>query len=305
MHDILLAFTLTMLAGLSTGIGSCIAFVARHTNKRFLSVSLGFSAGVMIYVSFIEIFSQAQQALVSQLGQTVGSWATAAAFFGGMLANAVLDRLIPSQENPHEPKRVEAENEAPARDNKLMRMGVFTALAIALHNFPEGLAAFVSAMQGPSIAIPIVMAIAIHNIPEGMAVGLACALAASAESVPGGAVTTASALALALGIGLQNFPEGAAISLPLRREGLSRTRSFVYGARSGIVEPIGGVLAVLVAGGVQPLMPWFLSFAAGAMIYVVVEELIPESQTNENKDWMALFTLVGFSVMMVMDVALG
>lgn len=115
MHDILLAFTLTMLAGLSTGIGSCIAFVARHTNKRFLSVSLGFSAGVMIYVSFIEIFSQAQQALVSQLGQTVGSWATAAAFFGGMLAIAVIDRLIPSQENPHEPKRIEAENEAPAR----------------------------------------------------------------------------------------------------------------------------------------------------------------------------------------------
>ena len=170
MHDILLAFTLTMLAGLSTGIGSCIAVVARHTNKRFLSVSLGFSAGVMIYVSFIEIFSQAQQALVSQLGQTVGSWATAAAFFGGMLAIAVIDRLIPSQENPHEPKRIEAENEAPARDNKLMRMGVFTALAIALHNFPEGLATFVSAMQGPSIAIPIVMAIAIHNIPEGIAV---------------------------------------------------------------------------------------------------------------------------------------
>ena len=115
MHDILLAFTLTMLAGLSTGIGSCIAFVARHTNKRFLSVSLGFSVGVMIYVSFIEIFSQAQQALVSQLGQTGGSWATAAAFFGGMLAIAVIDRLIPSQENPHEPKRAEAENAAPAR----------------------------------------------------------------------------------------------------------------------------------------------------------------------------------------------
>ena len=98
MHDSLLAFTLTLLASLSTGIGSCIAFVARHTNKRFLSVSLGFSVGVMIYVSFIEIFSQAQQALVSQLGQTGGSWATAAAFFGGMLAIAVIDRLIPSQE---------------------------------------------------------------------------------------------------------------------------------------------------------------------------------------------------------------
>lgn len=118
-------------------------------------------------------------------------------------------------------------------------------------------------------------------------------------------MTAASALALALGIGLQNFPEGAAISLPLRREGLSRTRSFVYGALSGIVEPIGGVLAVLVAGGVQPLMPWFLSFAAGAMIYVVVEELIPEANLGEHSHSGTWGVLAGFVIMMVMDVALG
>lgn len=149
----------------------------------------------------------------------------------------------------------------------------------------------------------LVLAVTLHNIPEGMAVGLSCALAASGTGA--GAVTVASAMALALGIGLQNFPEGAAISLPLRREGLSRTRSFVYGALSGIVEPVGGILAVLVAGGIQPLMPWFLSFAAGAMIYVVVEELIPEANLGEHSHSGTWGVLAGFVIMMIMDVALG
>ena len=158
-HTVLLAFFLTLLAGLSTGIGSCIAFLSRHTNRKFLSVSLGFSAGVMIYVSMIEIFFKAQEALITEMGTRSGSWATVAAFFGGMLVIAIIDKLIPSAENPHEVKR-------------LMRMGVFTALAIAIHNFPEGLATFVSAMQEPGVAIPIVVAIAIHNIPEGIAVSV-------------------------------------------------------------------------------------------------------------------------------------
>ncbi|MEG1406805.1 MAG: ZIP family metal transporter, partial [Ruthenibacterium sp.] len=115
----------------------------------------------------------------------------------------------------------------------------------------------------------------------------------------------ASAAALAMGIGLQNFPEGAAISLPLRKEGLSRNKSFVYGALSGIVEPIGGLIAVLIAGSVTPLMPWLLSFAAGAMIYVVVEELIPEAHLGEHSNTGTLGVMFGFLVMMVMDVALG
>lgn len=169
-HNILLAFLMTLLAGLSTGIGSCIAFVAKHTNKKFLSVSLGFSAGVMIYVSMIEIFTEAQSSLTAQLGERGGSWATVAAFFGGMLLIAIIDKLIPSEENPHEIKLVEEEKDRhPA---KLMRMGLFTALAIAIHNFPEGLATFISAMQEPSVAIPVVVAIAIHNIPEGIAVSV-------------------------------------------------------------------------------------------------------------------------------------
>ena len=171
MDTIFYAFLLTLLAGLSTGIGSLIALLAKRTNRRFLSVSLGFSAGVMVYVSMIEIFAKAQSALTAQLGQRPGSWATVAAFFGGMLFIAMIDKLIPAEKNPHEVKLVEQEDAAPPA-RKLMRMGVFTALAIAIHNFPEGLATFVSALQSPSIAIPIVVAIAIHNIPEGIAVSI-------------------------------------------------------------------------------------------------------------------------------------
>lgn len=171
MNPIVSAFLLTLLAGLSTGIGSLIALLAKRTNRRFLSVSLGFSAGVMVYVSMIEIFAKAQSALTAQLGQRPGSWATVAAFFGGMLFIAMIDKLIPAEKNPHEVKLVEQEDAAPPA-RKLMRMGVFTALAIAIHNFPEGLATFVSALQSPSIAIPIVVAIAIHNIPEGIAVSV-------------------------------------------------------------------------------------------------------------------------------------
>ena len=136
-HAVLHAFFLTLLAGLSTGIGSCIAFLTHHTNKKFLSVSLGFSAGVMIYVSMIEIFSQAQDALQAELGEKWGSWSTVIAFFGGMLLIALIDKCIPSEENPHEVKSLEADT---GHATKLMRMGVMTALAIAIHNFPEGLA---------------------------------------------------------------------------------------------------------------------------------------------------------------------
>ncbi len=169
-QEILFAFFLTLLAGLSTGVGSAIAFLCRRTSRRFLSVSLGFSAGVMIYVSLAEILGEARTSLTAHLGGRAGSWAAAAAFFGGMVVIAVIDKLIPSEENPHEVRSVEKERE-PGPD-RLMRMGVLTALAIAVHNFPEGLATFVSALQEPGLAIPVVAAIAIHNIPEGIAVSV-------------------------------------------------------------------------------------------------------------------------------------
>lgn len=158
----LAAFLLTLVAGLSTGIGSFIAFLKPNSNKTFLSISLGFSAGVMIYVSMIEIFADAKETLTSELGN-LGYPFTVLAFFAGMLIIAIIDKLVPSEENPHE-----IHNEK----TKLKRLGVFTALAIGIHNFPEGMATFVSALQDPAIAFPIVVAIALHNIPEGIAVSI-------------------------------------------------------------------------------------------------------------------------------------
>ncbi len=163
-------------------------------------------------------------------------------------------------------------------------------------NEPEGLNSSLKR------TILLVFAVTLHNIPEGMAVGLSFALAAQMGGEP---AIYMSAVALAIGIGIQNFPEGAAISLPLRKEGVGTARAFVYGSLSGIVEPIFGVLTVLVAGSIQPLMPWLLSFAAGAMIYVVVEELIPEAHLGEHSHFGTLGVMVGFLVMMILDVALG
>lgn len=131
--EIFIAFLSTLIAGLCTGIGSCIAFFAKRTNKKFLSISLGFSAGVMIYVSMIEIFFKAQDSLISELGQRKGSWLTVIAFFSGMLFIAIIDKIIPTEKNPHEIKSIE--NNEQSINNKLIRMGLFTALAIAIHNF--------------------------------------------------------------------------------------------------------------------------------------------------------------------------
>lgn len=148
----------------------------------------------------------------------------------------------------------------------------------------------------------LVLAVTLHNIPEGMAVGLSFALAAQNN---GNAALNTAALALAIGIGIQNFPEGAAISLPLRQEGFSRGRAFVLGSLSGIVEPIFGIAVTLIAAQIEPLMPWLLSFAAGAMVYVVVEELIPEAHLGEHSNVGTLGVMGGFLVMMILDVALG
>lgn len=172
LNDILIAFGLTLFAGLSTGIGSAIAFFTKHTNTKFLSVALGFSAGVMIYVSFVEILSKARESLVEAAGFTAGSWITVGSFFAGIALIAIIDKLIPSAENPHEIKLLEEADQKPQKDKRLMRMGVFTALAIAIHNFPEGLATFTAALTNPSLGIAIAVAIAIHNIPEGIAVSV-------------------------------------------------------------------------------------------------------------------------------------
>lgn len=145
----------------------------------------------------------------------------------------------------------------------------------------------------------LILSITLHNIPEGMAIGVA--FGSILYGLDGASVLTASLLAL--GIGIQNFPEGTAISLPLKRDGYSNKKAFLYGSLSGIVEPIAGVIGCIMVQKVKYILPFILAFAAGAMIYVVVQELIPESQNNEKKDLMALFTLIGFAVMMILDLA--
>jgi ZIP family zinc transporter len=150
-------------------------------------------------------------------------------------------------------------------------------------------------------SVLLVLAITIHNIPEGLAVGVA--FGALAADLP--AATLGGAVALALGIGIQNFPEGTAVSVPLRREGLSRLKSFWYGQLSGMVEPIAGLLGAVAVIYMRPILPYALAFAAGAMIYVVVEELIPESQLEKNTDVATIGAMLGFAVMMTLDVALG
>ena len=150
-------------------------------------------------------------------------------------------------------------------------------------------------------SILLVMAITLHNIPEGLAVGVA--FGAAAANFP--SASLAGAIALAIGIGIQNFPEGASVSIPLRRDGFSRTKSFIYGQASGIVEPISGVLGAMLVMHMKPFLPYALSFAAGAMIYVVVEELIPESQQGSKTDIPTIGAMLGFVIMMVLDIALS
>jgi ZIP family zinc transporter len=273
MTNVWFALGLTVFAGLATGVGSAIAFFAKRTNYRFLSVSTGFSAGVMIYVSFVEIFSKGVAALTKVYGDYWGHWINAASFFGGMFLIGIIDNLIPSAENPHE---THAEKEiAPLRDpaaplpafeavaqagravthglhdhggnqRKLLRMGLFTALAIAIHNFPEGLATFLAALQDPRLGIAIAVAIALHNIPEGISV-----------------------------------------SVPIFYATGNRQKAFTYSFLSGLAEPVGAGIAYLALGfavggesGVIPSQAMGVLFGAvaGIMVYISLDELLPTSR---------------------------
>ena len=183
----------------------------------------------------------------------------------------------------------------PAAGGMLTGVAFLAALDALLPRLRRGRQAMTASWRQTTL---LMTAITLHNVPEGMAVGLAFALAAQGDGFAG-------AVALAMGIGIQNFPEGAAVALPLRQEGWSRPRAFAGGMLSGAVEPLFGVLVVLAAAGVAPLMPWLLSFAAGAMLYVVVEELIPAAHLGEHSNIGTLGVMAGFLVMMVLDVALG
>lgn len=217
---------------------------------------------------------------------------------GVMIAASVWSLLIPALELSEGLGRL---SWLPAVIGFLLGIGFLLALDTLIPHLhqsgqkPEGIPSKLSKTS------MLILAVTLHNLPEGMAVGVSFAGAMMGNS----GITLMGAFALALGIAIQNFPEGAIISMPLQSEGISKKRAFLYGAGSGIVEPIGAVITILLAEQVIPLLPYFLAFAAGAMIYVVIEELIPEAQGGEHSNIGTVGAAVGFAVMMVLDVALG
>jgi ZIP family zinc transporter len=259
---LIFAFGLTCVAGLSTGVGSALAFFAKHTNVRFLSVALGFSAGVMIYVSLVEIFQKARLALQEELGPYLGYWLTVGAFFGGIALIAIIDKLVPSFENPHEMHKTEEMNdEAAARkQRKLHRMGLMTALALGIHNFPEGLATFASALKSPHLGIAIAFAIAIHNIPEGIAV-----------------------------------------SIPIYYATGNRRKAFFYSFISGLAEPVGAIIgyAILFRFFNDAVFGILFASVAGIMVYISLDELLPAAR-EYGEHHLSIYGLVaGMAVMAI------
>jgi len=298
MSNLHIAFGLTIFAGMATGIGSAIAFFAKRTNYRFLSISTGFSAGVMLYVSFVEIFFKGVDALVKVYGDPLGHWINVGAFFGGIGLIAIIDKAIPSAENPHE---VHAKGEveplhdptadlpdfnAVAHDpghaepgahdhrvakGKLLRMGLFTALAIGIHNFPEGLATFLAALEDPSMGLAIAIAIALHNIPEGISV-----------------------------------------SVPIYYATGNRRKAFIYSVLSGLAEPVGAggaylILLLFFGGdtGVIPPQIMGILFAgvAGIMVFISLDELLPTSRAY-GKGHDSLYGLLAGMIVMALSLLL-
>ncbi|MDI9509811.1 MAG: zinc transporter ZupT [Bacillota bacterium] len=263
--SVLFAFALTLFAGLSTGIGGALAIISKKTNAKFLSIALGFSAGVMIYVSFVEILDEARVTLSSELGEVNGSWATVGAFFFGIFLIAAIDKLVPSTENPHEIHTVE-EMDGESEDHKknLMRMGLFTALAVGIHNFPEGLATFTAALSDPQLGIPIAIAIAIHNVPEGIAV-----------------------------------------AVPVFYATGSRKKAFRLSLLSGLSEPIGALVGYIFLHRFLNDIALGIVFAAvaGIMVYISLDELLPSAR-EFGEHHLSIYGLIGGMAVMALSLLL-
>ena len=271
------AFWGILIPFLGTSLGAgCVFFLKNSLRDGIQRALTGFAAGVMVAASIWSLLIPAMEQ-AADLGR-LAFFPAAVGFWLGVLFLLLLDHLIP---HLHQ-NSLQAEG-----PKSQLQRTTMMVLAVTLHNIPEGMA--------------VGVVYAGYLIPEGMAVGVVYAgyLAGTAQ------ITAAGALALSLGIAIQNFPEGAIISMPLRAEGMKKGRAFWGGVLSGIVEPIGAVLTILAAGIVVPALPYLLSFAAGAMLYVVVEELIPEMSQGQHSNVGMMFFAVGFSVMMVLDVALG
>jgi ZIP family zinc transporter len=295
MNQVLIALGLTLFAGMATGVGSIIAFAAKRTNYRFLSIATGFSAGVMLYVSFVEILFKGREALAVRYGEYWGDWVNTGAFFGGIFLIGLIDTLIPSAENPHDaPAEAEVEplhkhppgsdGTAPgpttdasrpevgsAEHRRLMRTGLFTALAIGIHNFPEGLATFLAALRDPGLGVAIAVAVALHNVPEGISV-----------------------------------------SVPIFYATGNRRKAFLYSFLSGLAEPIGAIVAYLAIrlvlggeGGVIPpqVMGILFGGVAGVMVYISLDELLPTSRAY-GKGHDSLIGLLGGMLVMALSLLL-
>lgn len=268
--NIVYALLLTAFAGLSTGIGSAIAFLARRTNTKLLTVSLGFSAGVMIYISFVEIFAEAKRSFIHDFGDFSGTLFTITAFFGGILLIGLIDKFIPSFENPHEVRPLEELNDPKRRKSKnnLFRTGIFTALVVAIHNFPEGIATFMTALNDPAVGIAIAIAVAIHNIPEGIAV-----------------------------------------SVPIFYATGNRKKAFLYSFLSGLAEPVGAILAYLLlmplirTGDSEVIFASTMAAVAGIMVFISLDELLPSAEEYGEHHW-AIYGLVGGMAVMAVSLLL-
>ena len=270
LETFLFAFMLTFLAGISTSIGAVLAFFSKSKNYTILSIGMGFSAGVMIYVSFMEILVKSKESFsVIYSSPIIGESLTVLCFFAGIALTAFIDKIIPEDVNPHETKsnsellELKPDTEASLiKNSTLKRTGIFTALAIAIHNFPEGFATFVSALENPSVGITIAFAIAIHNIPEGMAV-----------------------------------------SLPIYHATGDKKKAFWYATLSGLAEPVGalvGFFLILPFMGDATLGITF-GIVAGIMVYISFDELLPAARVYGN----AHTTIIGITIgMFVMALSL-
>ena len=260
-NNMIFAFTLTAIAGVSTGFGSLMVLFTKRTNKRFLSFTLGFSAGVMLYVSFVEILGKAVSSLSVIHGEKLGNIYAVLGFFGGILIIALIDKLMPKMGNPHEIHTVEEmSGESEEHKTNLMRMGIFTTVAIAIHNFPEGLATFLSAIDDPSTGVAVTVAIALHNIPEGIAV-----------------------------------------AVPIFYATNNRMKAFRLSFLSGVSEPLGALIGyyLLINFFGDDVFGIIFAAVAGIMVYISLDELLPAAKEYGEHHTSILGVVLGMAIMAI------
>jgi len=265
LSPVMQGFTGSMFTWFITALGASMVFFIKDVKRGFMDTLMGFTAGVMLAASFWSLLNPAIEMAEVSWGASLAWVPVGIGFLAGAFFLFGLDQWLP---HLHLSDPIEKSEGVKTSWNK---------------------------------TVLLVLAITLHNIPEGLAIGVA--FGAVAEGIPG--ANLAGAIALTIGIGIQDLPEGMAVSLPLRRYGLSRAKSFLWGQLSGVVEPIAAVTGVILVMTMQSILPYALAFAAGAMIYIVVEEVIPESQRNGHTDKATLGLMIGFVLMMSLDVGLG